>query len=179
MLVPNELHRVQQEVRQILPHLVFVGANCYAILSDSGSAFLYDYGYVDRPRIDELKSRFGVKRIEAVSFSHYHDDHLIRTHELIPEGTQSWVFENMRDVLEHPARYRLPCLIPFAIPADRVVRDGEKVQWHEYSMEFLHLPGQTEFHQGLLVAIDGKKVLFTGDNTWNKKYPDKVRNGPL
>ncbi len=24
MLVPNELHRVQQEVRQILPHLVFV-----------------------------------------------------------------------------------------------------------------------------------------------------------
>jgi glyoxylase-like metal-dependent hydrolase (beta-lactamase superfamily II) len=179
MLVPNELHREHQEVRQILPHLVFVGANCYAVISESGSAFLYDYGYVDRSRIDELKSRFGVKTIEAVSFSHYHDDHLIRTHELLQENTRVWVFENMLEVLEHPARYRLPCLVPFPIPADRVLKDGGKVRWHEYTMEFFHQPGQTEFHQGLLVAIDGKKVLFTGDNTWNKEFPGKVRNGPL
>jgi hypothetical protein len=29
------------------------------------------------------------------------------------------------------------------------------------------------------VVIDGKKVLFTGDNTWNKLYPEKTRNGPV
>ena len=37
MLVPNELHRVQHQVRQILPHLVFLGATSYAILSESAS----------------------------------------------------------------------------------------------------------------------------------------------
>ncbi len=179
MLVPNELVRVHQEVRQILPHLVFLGANCYAILSAAGKAFVWDYGYVDRGRVDELKKRFGVNKIEVASFSHYHDDHGIRAWELYREGTAYWVYENMADLFAHPSRYRLPCLIPFAIPVDRVLRDGEKVRWEEYELEFFHLPGQTEFHQGLLVRIDGKKVLFTGDDTWNKKFPEKTRNGPL
>ena len=44
---------------------------------------------------------------------------------------------------------------------------------------FIHLPGQTEYHQGLLTVIDGKKIMFTGDDTWNKKDPAQVRNGPL
>jgi glyoxylase-like metal-dependent hydrolase (beta-lactamase superfamily II) len=179
MLVPNELVRVHQEERQILPHLIFVGANCYAILSASGKAFLWDYGYVDRDRVDELKKRFGIKKIDVASFSHYHDDHVIRAWELYREGTVNWVYENMADLFAHPSRYRLPCLIPFAIPADRVVHDGEKIRWEEYDLEFFHLPGQTEFHQGLLTTIDGNRVLFTGDDTWNKKFPEKVRNGPL
>ena len=118
MLVPNELVRVRQEVRQILPHLVFLGANCYAILSESGKAFVWDYGYVDRGRVEELKKRFGVKKIDAVSFSHYHDDHAIRAWELYcGETVKIWVYENMADIFAHPSRYRLPCLIPFAIPA--------------------------------------------------------------
>ena len=179
MLVPNELVRVRQEVRQILPHLVFVGANCYAILSESGKAFVWDYGYVDRGRVEELKKRYGVKTIDIASFSHYHDDHGIRAWELYREGTKFWVYENMADIFAHPVRYRLPCLIPFPIQVDRVLRDGEKVRWEEYEFEIFHLPGQTEFHQGLLATIDGKRVLFTGDNTWNKEFPEKVRNGPV
>ncbi len=179
MLVPNELVRVHQEVRQILPHLVFLGANCYALLSESGRAFVWDYGYVDRGRVDELKKRFGVKRIDAASFSHYHDDHAIRAWELYQEGTACWVYENMADLFSHPSRYRLPCLIPFAIPVDRVLGDGGKVSWEEYELEFFHLPGQTEFHQGLLTTIDGKRVMFTGDDTWNRKFPEKTMNGPL
>jgi glyoxylase-like metal-dependent hydrolase (beta-lactamase superfamily II) len=179
MLVPNELSRVDQEIRQICPHLVYVGATCYAILSDSGKAFLWDYGYVDRDRVEELKERFKVKRIDAVSFSHYHDDHIIRAWELLRENSKFWVYENMLDIFENPTRFRLPCLIPFPIKADRVLHDEEKVRWEEYEFEFFHLPGQTEFHQGLSTVIDGRKVLFTGDNTWNKKDPAKTRNGPL
>jgi len=120
-----------------------------------------------------------VKKIDVSSFSHYHDDHAIRAWELYREGTVNWVYENMADIFAHPSRYRLPCLIPFAIPAARILHDGEKVRWEEYELEFFHLPGQTEFHQGLLVTIDGRRVLFTGDDTWNKEFPEKVRNGPL
>jgi glyoxylase-like metal-dependent hydrolase (beta-lactamase superfamily II) len=179
MLVPNELHRVQQQVRQILPHLVFVGANCYAILSRSGKAFLWDYGYVERERIAQLKKQFGVKSIDAASFSHYHDDHIIRAGELAWEDTRLWIHDSMLDIIENPARYRLPCLIPMPFRADRILHGTEKVQWEEYSFDFFHLPGQTQFHAGLCATIDGKRVMFTGDNTWNKKDPTKTLNGPL
>jgi glyoxylase-like metal-dependent hydrolase (beta-lactamase superfamily II) len=188
MLLPNSSGRSSGEVRRVLPHLVHVGGpthqrtggmTSWAILSDSGKALIYDYGYVDLQHIQRLKREFGIQHV-VVTFSHYHDDHIIRVHELLRDGdVEVWVYENMVDVLENPTRYRLPCLIPFPIKADRVVHDGEQVQWEEYTLEFFHMPGQTEFHQGLFTVVDGKKVMFTGDNTWKKRDPQKIRNGPL
>lgn len=179
MLLPNELHRQMHYVREILPHLAFIGMNCYGIVSESGKAFLWDYGYVNRESLTEFKEKFNVDKVEAVSFSHYHDDHNIRAYELLHEDAEIWIFENMLDVFQNPTRYKLPCLVPFPIIADRVPRHGEKIQWEEYELEFFYLPGQTEFHCGLATTIDGKKVMFTGDNTWKKAEPEKFRNGPV
>ncbi|HLA40031.1 MAG TPA: MBL fold metallo-hydrolase, partial [Candidatus Glassbacteria bacterium] len=180
MLIPNELGRQKQFYRQLLPHLYYVGMNCYAIVSESGKAFLYDFGYVNHEMMREFRQKSGVKEISAVSFSHYHDDHNIRAYELYHDTyPEIWIFENMQEVFEHPSRFKLPCLVPFPIKADRVLHDGQPVQWEEYTLDFFYMPGQTEFHQGLVTEIDGKKVMFTGDNTWNKLWPDKRRNGPL
>lgn len=189
MLLPNELHRTIGTLRNVLPHLVHLGGlegrglgglTSWAILSESGKALIYDTGYIDLEQIEQLKEQFNIENIDIATFSHYHDDHLIRAHDLLRDNeTKFWVFENMVDVLENPTRYRLPCLVPFPIKADRVVHDGEKVQWEEYTLEFFHMPGQTEFHQGMITEIDGRKVMFTGDNTWKKIEPDKSRNGPL
>ncbi|UCF37474.1 MAG: MBL fold metallo-hydrolase [Acidobacteriota bacterium] len=189
MLPPNELHRTIGEMRQITPHLVHLGGTTgqalgnltsYAILSESGKALLYDYGYASLEQIELLKEKYGVSTIDVATFSHYHDDHLIRAHDLLrDQRTDFWVFQKMVDVLEHPERYRLPCLVPFPIRADRILKEGEVVRWEEYELEFFHLPGQTEFHQGLVTLIDGRKVMFAGDNTWNKADPDRSRNGPL
>jgi glyoxylase-like metal-dependent hydrolase (beta-lactamase superfamily II) len=180
MLPPNELHRQKHEVREITPHLAYIGMNCYGLVSKSGKAFLWDYGYVERSMVGEFKRRFNVDRIDAVSFSHYHDDHNIRAYELgRTDSTEIWIYENMLEVFEHPERFKLPCLIPFPIKADRVLHDREKIQWEEYTLEFFHQPGQTEYHQAMVVEVDGQKVMFTGDNTWNKAEVDKVRNGPV
>lgn len=180
MLIPNELHRVKHEVREITPHLAYIGMNTYGLVSESGKALLWDYGYVERRMVNEFKRRFNVDKIDVVTFSHYHDDHNIRAYELGHEdGTEIWIYENMVEVHEHPKRFKLPCLIPFPIEADRVVHDRERIQWEEYTLEFFHMPGQTEYHTGLVVEVDGQRVMFTGDNTWNKVWPDKVRNGPL
>ena len=189
MLLPNELHRTLGTLRNVLPHLVHLGGlegrglgglTSWAIISDSGKALVYDTGYFDLEQIDKLKEEFNVDNIDIATFSHYHDDHLIRAYDLLRDNeTEFWVFENMVDVLENPTRYRLPCLVPFPIKADRVVHDGEKVQWEEYTLEFFHMPGQTEFHQGMITEIDGRKVMFTGDNTWKKIDPEKFRNGPV
>ena len=188
MLPPNSAGRPKGETRRILPHLILLGGpptqssgymTSYAILSDTGKAFVYDYGYVDLDHLQKLKKEYGIQHF-TVTFSHYHDDHLIRVYELMRDAdVEVWVFENMVDVLENPTRYRLPCLIPFPIKADRVMREGERVSWEGYTLEFFHMPGQTEFHQGLVATVDGKKVMFTGDNTWKKRDPQRIRNGPL
>ena len=188
MLRPNSAGRKQGELRRILPHLVHVGGppgqstgymTSYAILSDSGKALLYDFGYVDLEQIQRMKKEFGIKHV-VVTFSHYHDDHIIRTYELLRDGgVEVWIHESMLDVLENPTRYNLPCLIPFPITADRVLHDGEPFDWEGYKLEFFHMPGQTDFHQGLFTVVDGKKVMFTGDNTWKKGDPQRIRNGPV
>ena len=174
-------------MRHIFPHLIHVGGpecqntgvmTTYAILTESGKALFYDYGYVDLDHIRKVKRDLGIKHA-VVTFSHYHDDHLIRTYELMrDDNIEIWVLDKMADVVENPTRYRLPCLVPFPIRPTRVVRDGEKIEWEGYTLEFFHLPGQTEYHQGLAVEIDGKRVLFTGDNTWKKADPARIRNGP-
>lgn len=180
MLIPNEENRPVQDMREILPHLVYLGGTGYAIVSDSGKAFIYDMGYINANRINEFKRKYNVTNIDAVSFSHYHDDHIIRTYELQRRNdTEVWIYENMLDIFEYPFNYKLPCLIPFPIIADRVLHDGDKIEWEGFTLEFMYLPGQTEFHQGLFTVIDGKKVLFTGDNTWKKIDPELSRNGPV
>jgi glyoxylase-like metal-dependent hydrolase (beta-lactamase superfamily II) len=188
MLRPNSAGRKQGQLRRILPHLYHLGGRpgqstgymtSYLLLSANGNALLYDDGYVDLEYLQSVKKQLGIKHF-VVTFSHYHDDHIIRTYELFRDGSaQIWIHESMLDILEHPTRYNLPCLIPFGIKADRVLHDGETVSWEEYKLEFFHLPGQTEFHQGLFTVVDGKKVMFTGDNTWNKGNPERVRNGPV
>jgi len=188
MLVPNHAGRNRGEMRHILPHLIHLGGppqqskgvtTSYMILADSGNALLYDFGYVDREHFQEVKEKLGIEHV-TVTFSHYHDDHIIRAYELFRDGEADlWVFENMADILENPTRYRLPCLVPFPIKASRVIRNGERIQWEGFNLEFFHMPGQTQFHQGLRVEIDGKRVMFTGDNTWNKKFTQRVRNGPV
>lgn len=188
MLPPNSTGRASREMRHILPHLIHVGGpecqntgvmTTYAILTESGKSLFYDYGYVDLDHIRKVKRDLGIKHA-VVTFSHYHDDHLIRTYELMrDDNIEIWVLDKMADVVENPTRYRLPCLVPFPIKPTRVVRDGEKIEWEGYTLEFFHLPGQTEYHQGLAVEIDGKRVLFTGDNTWKKADPARIRSGPL
>ena len=180
MLLPNELHRTMNHARRILPHLVYLNANTYAIISKSGKAILWDYGYVNRDEIEKLFEEYGVTRIDAVTFSHYHDDHNIRAYELLHHTRpEIWIHESMADVFEHPEKYNLPCLVPFPIKADRIIGMNETIQWEEYTLNFFHMPGQTEYHAGLETEIDGRKVMFTGDNTWKKANPEQTRNGPI
>jgi len=190
LLRPNSSGRSSNKMRALLPHLVHLGgsdqqypgyATSYAILSGTGKALLYDYGYVEIEQMERFRKEYRVDEVTVV-FSHYHDDHLSRVHELqriFDRPVSIWVFENMADVLRNPSRYRLPCLVPFPILPTRVLRHEERVRWEGLDLDFFYLPGQTDFHQGLATTIDGKRVMFTGDNTWNKKDPAKRRNGPV
>jgi glyoxylase-like metal-dependent hydrolase (beta-lactamase superfamily II) len=166
----------------ITPHLLRNRtsiATTYALLSDSGSALLFDFGYdlctgwasfaqrsTRRPLVatPAALESFGVERVEAVVVTHYHDDHVAGLNLLRDvEGVEVWAPENVAPILEEPRRYDLPCLWFDPIPVDRVLAHGTPVRWHEYELTTYPLPGHTLYAAAIAFEVDGRRVLATGD----------------
>ncbi len=83
LVEPNRIPRQRDEVYPVLPHVWFIGQTCYGIVAGDGTALLFDVGYPEptRDRLAAFVRRAKVKRIEAIAFSHYHDDHCWRATE--------------------------------------------------------------------------------------------------
>jgi hypothetical protein len=65
-------------------------------------------------------------------------------------------------VLERPTACQLP-LYPELIHVEHALRDRERFEWNGFRQTAFDFPGQTLYHDGLLVEEDGYKVFFTGD----------------
>jgi glyoxylase-like metal-dependent hydrolase (beta-lactamase superfamily II) len=172
-------HAVDQPKARVLPHLwanPHSVANCYALLADDGRALLLDYGFPSwdhmaadmrfvEHSLDELKAVAGLRSVEAVIPSHYHDDHLAGLPWLqATQGTQAWIFENFAEMVSNPAGYNVPCLLPHPIRVDRTLADRGSVSWDRWRFDVFHMPGHTWWALGLFGEIDGTRVAFTGDN---------------
>lgn len=176
----------------VTPHLLrnrtSFGAS-YALLSDTGGALLLDWGYdyatglawgtertTRRPlltSIAALRRDHGVERVEVVVPTHYHDDHVAGIGLLRDvEGTELWAPENFATVLEEPRRFDLPCLWFEPIPVDRRLPLGEPFAWREYELAAYPLPGHTLYAAAILVEVDGRRVLATGDQQALAGGPD-------
>ena len=183
------IHEIRME--QISEHLLWgtdaTCSNFYVVRADNGKALFIDYPYgsmdVFRPalhseepfatlrfvehHLDELREQWGITSFDVVIATHIHDDHtcgipyLQRHH-----GTRCWAQEDVAKVLESPADWNTPCLLPAPIRIDRRFGDGEKVNWEGFDLEIVFYPGQTEFHSAILGEIDGKRVLFSGDSSY-------------
>ena len=172
-------HSVDQPKAHVLPHLwanPHSVANCYALLADDGRALLLDYGFPSwdhmaadmrfvEHSLDELRAVAGLRAVEAVIPSHYHDDHLAGVPWLqATQGTQAWIFENFAEMVANPAGYNVPCLLPHPIRVDRTLPDRGSVAWDRWRFDVFHMPGHTWWALGLFAEIDGTRVAFTGDN---------------
>jgi len=155
-------------------------AHSYVLLSDSGAALLFDFGYdlttghpsaseraARRPllaSLDALRRDHGVERVEVVVPTHFHDDHVAGIGLLRElEGTEVWAPENVAPVLEQPTRHDLPCLWFDPIPVDRVLPLGKTFAWREYELTAHAQPGHTLYAAAIEVEVDGKRVLAIGD----------------
>lgn len=163
-------------------------ATSYALLSETGAALIVDWGYdlwtgyplggdraANRPlleSIDALRRTRGIGKIDAVLATHYHDDHVAGMNLLRDvEGAEVWATENVAPILEHPKLHDLPCLWFDPVPVDRTLTLGEPVRWHEYELTPYELPGHTRFAAAILTEVDGRRVLFTGDQQTNDERP--------
>ena len=150
-----------------LPEWASAIGNSRLLISKSGAGFLIDAGYFGAwAKLEELATYGRLKTVEGIWITHYHDDHTDYA-QLLADHFQCPIYFTLRltDILEHPSNYRMPCLTTAPITSGRPQLDGASMRWHEFQFTFFDFPGQTLYHDGLLVERDGGGALyFTGDS---------------
>ena len=116
------------------------------VVAPSGLALAIDYGYhhwrvgmiapaPHRRRalahtLDLLRQEAGVRRVDVVIPSHYHDDHVAGVALLQRlEGTRCWAHEGFADLLATPAGSAFPCTQPTPIEIEHRLSDRRPVTW--------------------------------------------------
>jgi glyoxylase-like metal-dependent hydrolase (beta-lactamase superfamily II) len=167
----------------ITPHLLrnrTSVANSYVLLAEDGHALLLDFGYdfatgfatateraARRPwayTLDALRRDFGVKAVDAVLLTHYHDDHVAGCEVLRRvEGAEVWAADLFAPVLRDPAAHDLPCLWHDPVPVDRELPLDVPVQWRGHTLRLHAQPGHTRYAVAVEFEVDGRRVLAVGD----------------
>lgn len=139
------------------------------IVAEDKSIFLFDCGFPPIiEALDELVKSAEISRVDAIWVSHYHDDHVVSVNEVRRKyGAKVYAQKELRDILENPTAYRMPCLFPESIHVDRALSEGEVTDWKGYKLTAYYFPGQTLYHGGLLLEHDSARVLMTGDSIAN------------
>lgn len=184
---PNLLNWRERPFERLTPHLLWNRTSTaygYVLLAPNGKALLIDYGYdfmtgfasgSDRASrrpwlytLPLLKRDFGVRSVDVVLPTHYHDDHVAGFNLLREiEGTEVWAAAGIAEVLEHPERYSLPCLWYDAVPVDRALPLGEQIHWEGYTLTLHHQPGHTTHAVAVAFEVDGVRALAIGDQYQN------------
>ena len=170
----------QPQFRQLSPHLIEVvnsAANTYIVRDDEGHALFIDCGYTSNAPIGANPHRFidhltphlekelGVREVEWFIPSHYHDDHLAGLPALQNRyNTKVATSPELKDILEHPERFDMPCLVPEGTEVAQVVERGRPFEWRGGDFFIEQYPGQTLYHHLVSFALDGQKFLSIGDN---------------
>jgi glyoxylase-like metal-dependent hydrolase (beta-lactamase superfamily II) len=150
-----------------LPQWAMAIGNSRLLISRSGDGFLIDAGYPGlRTKLDELMVQGRLKTVEGIWITHYHDDHTDYAQDLASHFQCPIYFTpGLNDILEHPSHYRMPCLTSTPITSGKPQPDGTRMRWHEFQFTVFDFPGQTLYHDGLLVEHDdGGALFFTGDS---------------
>lgn len=150
-----------------LPAWVFPISNSRLIVSSSGAAFLVDAGYSKIiAELEELHAAGRFKSLEGIWITHYHDDHTDNAQSVADHFRCPIYFNtHLRDILEHPGAYRMPCLTTKPIRPEGAREDNSTLRWHEFKLTMQFFPGQTLYHGGLYLERDsGERLYFTGDS---------------
>lgn len=138
----------------------------WMLLCKDKAAFVMDCGSpAVIGKIQKLIKEGEISSVEGLWITHYHDDHV----DAVPKFQETfdcpcYADENLAPVLTNPLAWRLPCIAPGVCRVDNVTSDGQSWQWREFRMTAYFLPGQTLYHDALLVEKDDLKMLFVGDS---------------
>lgn len=163
---PSWLHRVDE--KNAYPHYGLLPTSWYIRASD-GSIFLFDCGFPPVVQaLNHLKRAGEISGVDAIWITHYHDDHVFSVNEVQREyGAKVYVQKELQDILENPLAYQMPCLYPERIHVDHPLSEGEVIYWKGYKLTGYYFPGQTLYHEGLLIEHEGVRAFLSGDSFSN------------
>ncbi len=153
-------------VERDLPEWVIAIGNSRLLVSTTGAAFLMDAGYPQiLEKLEELREAGRFRNLEGIWVTHYHDDHTDHVAKVAKKfGAKVHFNEKIRDIVENPGRYRMPCLTTNTITGE-ARGEAESWKWREFSLGSYFFPGQTLYHGGLAVQREsGEKLFFVGDS---------------
>ena len=145
----------------------YAASTSWYVQAGDGTIFLLDCGFKSPvlETLARLKKEGTIKGIDGIWITHYHDDHDQSINEVRREyGAKFYVQKELQDVLENPYAYSMPALTPECIHVDHALAEGEVINWKGYKMTGYYFPGQTIYHDGLLIERDGTRLFMTGDS---------------
>jgi len=146
-----------------------IASTTKAIVAEDKSVFISDCGHPKAiEELSRLQAAGEIGAVEGIWITHYHDDHTQLVNEAKRRfGAQVYVQRGMLDIIENPLAYQMPCLFPESIRVEHPMEHGQTITWKGFKLTAYHFPGQTLYHDGLLVEKEGYKVFFTGDSFAN------------
>jgi glyoxylase-like metal-dependent hydrolase (beta-lactamase superfamily II) len=156
-------------VPDVPPWLHRLAETSWYIQAPGGRIFLFDCGFPPVvTAINRLVEGGKIKGIDGIWITHYHDDHISSVNKIRRDyGAELYAQKELQDILEHPVAYEMPCLYPEGIHVDHPLSEGEVVNWKGYKLTAYYFPGQTLYHDGLLVEHDGTRIFMSGDSFAN------------
>ncbi len=153
---------------QVSKHVIQdCGTTSQIIISETGDALLFDCGAdFTAARLAEAKRMFGFNRVKVIIPSHWHYDHIDGIPALAEsEGAEIWVWEKLREHVEHPENFLTTCWSKTKFKADRILSEGEIFEWGGYSFQVYHNPVHMEEQMGLSALVDGLKFYLIADGS--------------
>lgn len=150
-----------------LPSYVTAIGNTRLIRSADGAGFLVDCGSKQiLDQLQELRRTGALASLDHVFVTHYHDDHTDQVPAAVDAfGATVLACRELWDILENPGNYSLPCLTRHPIFVSGRLSSGAQWRWREFELTAHYFPGQTLYHQALLVQKDGgESIFFIGDS---------------
>jgi len=142
-------------------------SNSNIVFADDSSAFLIDCGVRDAfDELIEMKHSGRIKKLDGIFITHYHDDHTDLINDLVKEfGCPVYVTKELRDILENPSAFHLPCLTTHPIKNLKIMSEGQTLPWKDFTLTFNYFPGQTIYHDAVLFRKkNGEAIYFIGDS---------------
>jgi glyoxylase-like metal-dependent hydrolase (beta-lactamase superfamily II) len=139
------------------------------VQAEDKTIFLFDPGFAPLlPELSLLMSSGIISGVDGIWISHYHYDHHWMADEVRHAyGAKVYVSKEMQDILENPRAYKMPADDWDSIHVDHALSEGEVINWKGYKMTGYFFPGQTLYHNGLLIEHEGTRVFNSGDSFAN------------
>jgi len=163
---PAKLDRMPEAKKYENPDWLTGFSTTRMIRSETGDVFVMDVGDDGvAERIIGLHKSGKIRNVTGIFVTHYHHDH----NTGVPKVADFFdAAVSLADILERPGAYRMPCLQNIVVPVVRK-SDGETMRWNEFEFTFFDFPGQTLYHNALLVRKvvqndSERPILFIGDS---------------